>query len=240
MVPRVVDISHYTTVSNFKKTANAGIWGIICKCTQGISMVDGTYLANRDKVWDAGMLWGAYHFATGHDPKKQVDHFLAHAAVDDRTLPCLDFEKNPSGTSMNAEQMLEFLSYGERKIGRKFCIYSGNFLKEQLDDLSVADQLYICDHKLWLAQYSSLFKLPTGFTKYFLWQYTGDGMGPEPHTIPGLGGETGGLDLNVYDGTREQLIAEWTVQKPVPVVVADNPPSEPIANTPYYWWENLY
>src|SRR3990172_12463691 len=194
LVPRVVDISHWTTVNNLQKTKEAGIWGIICKATQGTSFIDDSYNRNREKTKKAGLLWGAYHFPTNDDVEEQLNHFLQVAQADDKTLMSLDYESNPSGSSMSIENMVEFLVLAEKKLGRKLVIYSGNFLKEQIEDLSAADQLYVASHKLWLAHYSTRPTVPDGFEKYWIWQYTGDGLGPEPHSVPGLGGEAGGLD----------------------------------------------
>ncbi len=218
MIPRVVDTSHYTTVTNLKKTAAAGIWGVITKCTQGTHIIDGSYHSIRNQTLDAGMLFGAYAFGENADGAAQCKYFLTHAVIDNKTLPCLDFETYPH-SQMTPHQMVDFLSYGEKQLGRKFVIYSGNQLKEVIGDMSIADQLYICSHKLWLAQYGSKAILPEGFEKYFLWQYTGDGEGPHPHSVPGLGGS--GQDLNIYNGTKEQLTAEWVVQPAPPVVVAN-------------------
>jgi hypothetical protein len=39
-----------------------------------------------------------------------------------------------------------------------------------------------------------------------LLQYTGDGVGPLPHTAPGL---ENGADLNAFDGTDDALRAAW-------------------------------
>jgi lysozyme len=203
-VPRVVDVSHYSSITDLRKTAAAGIYGVICKCTQGTSNVDASYDDTRQKTLDAGMLFGAYHFGTDEDINEQLHHFLEHAKLDSSTLPCLDFEDYSS--QMSAHQMVEFLRVGEKEVGRKFVIYSGNTLKEAVDELSEADLAYVCSHKLWLADYSNS-KLPKGFTKYWLWQYTGDGMGPGPHSVPGIAGNQ--QDLNVYDGTKEQLTADW-------------------------------
>jgi lysozyme len=224
MTPRVVDISHYTTVVNLNKTAAAGIWGIICKASQGASTGDSSYDHNRILTKDAGMLWGAYHFGENHNPKVELENFLRHAKLDDNTLPCLDYE--PYHAQMTIHQMVEFLQLGEQKIGRKFTIYSGNQLKEEINKLSAADHLYVCDHKLWLADYRIHFSLPRGFKSYFLWQYTGDGAGQRPHQIAGIR-EGRGLDLSAYSGTREELTAEWVAQAaPKPIVT---PPQE--ANT---------
>jgi len=208
-VPRVVDVSHWTKLINLQKTADAGIWGIIAKCTQNNNYIDTKYKSFHTETLKTGMLFGGYHFGTGKNPIQQADWFLKNANFDEHTLVALDYEKNPTGPTMSGHQLVEFLSYMEKQLGRKIIIYSGNLLKEVLDDLSAADQLYICSHKLWLAQYGPKAKLPPGFNKYFLWQYTGDGIGPSPHSVPGLGGESGGLDLNIYDGTREQLTVDW-------------------------------
>ena len=40
-----------------------------------------------------------------------------------------------------------------------------------------------------------------------LWQFTGDGIGPQPHALPGIA--TRGIDINSYTGTREQLALDW-------------------------------
>lgn len=211
-VPRIVDVSHWTDIDDLAETAEAGIWGIIAKATQGTYRIDPKYKRFKEETLANGMLFGAYHFNTGENPKKQVDFFLDVVKPDDKTLMALDYEKNEASrtaTNMKPHQMVEFLRYGEEKLGRKMVIYSGNYLKEAIVKLPKEDRLYVCQHRLWLAHYSSKPKLPIGFERYWIHQYTGDGLGPEPHSVPGLGGEAGGLDLNVYDGTREQLIAEW-------------------------------
>jgi len=211
LIPRIADISHHTDVHDFHATANAGVWGIICKCTQGTSYIDKKYPLFRKQVLDAGMLWGAYHFNSGSNPETQVDFFIKHAQPDATTLMALDFEHNDASSSasnMTPDQMVRFLHYAENKLGRKLIIYSGNYLKEGIKRLNATDRTYVCQHKLWLAQYGSHANPPIGFMKYFMWQYTGDGLGPHPHFVPGIH-EGSGLDLNVYDGTREELTAEW-------------------------------
>lgn len=211
-IPRVADISHWTDVEDLNETAKVGVWGIICKCTEGTNYVDPSYKTNRQKALDAGLLWGAYHFNNGADPHEQFDHFMSHAQVDDKTLMALDYEHNDasrSASNMSPDQMVEFLRYGEKTLGRKLVIYSGNYLKEAMPKLSKEDRVYVCQHRLWLAQYSSVAHLPIGFEKWWLHQYTGDGFGPTPHFVPGLGGEGDGLDLNRYEDDKNQLTLEW-------------------------------
>ncbi|MGY3459085.1 GH25 family lysozyme M1 (1,4-beta-N-acetylmuramidase) [Bradyrhizobium sp. LM3.4] len=64
-------------------------------------------------------------------------------------------------------------------------------------------------HRLWLCQYGPTPRLPTGFENWWLWQYTGDGIGPLPHNVPGIVAGNGGIDLNAFDGTVDELAASW-------------------------------
>lgn len=210
IVPRVVDIYHGDEVHDgFQGAVDAGVWGIIHKASQGCHFVDRDYADRRKLAKKAGLLWGAYHFNSGEDPKAQVDYFLRCAQPDDDTLMVLDFEDNKK-SPMSVHQAVDFLHALERKLGRKGAIYSGNMLKETIGKLSADDAAYIRSHRLWLCQYGPKAKLPAGFDDYWLWQYTGDGIGMKPHYVPGItvpGGK--GIDLNIYNGTREQLASEW-------------------------------
>lgn len=216
MIPRVCDIYHGDKVggsgpalAGFKLAANAGLWGVIHKASQGSAFNDSSYAYRRGAALDAGLLWGAYHFNDGSSVKTQIDNFFTAAQPDDTTLMCLDFEDNPH-SPMSGGMMVEFLHQAEAKLGRKLVIYSGNRMKETIGHLPPSDRDYVTSHKLWLCQYGPKAVLPSGWSHYFLWQYTGDGIGPEPHYVPGItvpGGK--GIDLNVYGGTREQLAEEW-------------------------------
>lgn len=209
--PRVVDIYHGDAVGSagFKPAADAGVWGIIHKASESNGYTDSLYAARRKLAAEAGMLWGAYHFNSGADVDSQIDRFFHSAQPDDKTLMVLDYEDKPS-SQMSIQQAVEFLHKGEEKLGRKLAIYSGNRLKEQIGKLGAEDLAYVTSHRLWVCQYGPVAKLPKGFSKYFLWQYTGDGVGNGPHYVPGISVPGGkGIDLNVYDGTKEQLTAEW-------------------------------
>lgn len=208
MTPRVVDISHHNTVNDLKATAMAGVWGVIHKSSQGRGYRDPDYASRRAQAKAAGLLWGAYHFNDGTDVAAQVDWFLKCAAPDDPTLLVLDFEDNKA-SNMSAQQAVQFLRLLEQKTGRKGAIYSGNRLKETIGQLSAVDRAYLTSHRLWLCQYGPRAVMPMGFTKYWLWQYTGDGVGPQPHNVPGIVAGNAGIDLNVYEGDREKLTSEW-------------------------------
>lgn len=208
MQPRVIDISHHNTVTDFKATVEAGVWGVIHKASQGSGYRDPDYAARRELANAAGMLWGAYHFNDGTDVRAQVNNFISAARPDPETLLVLDFEDNAK-SNMSASAMVQFLRLMEQKVGRKIAIYSGNRLKENIGKLNAADRAYVCQHQLWLCQYSTAPKLPPGFDSVFLWQYTDGRVGPGPHGVAGVSGD---VDLNSFRGTREELSAAWVAK----------------------------
>ena len=207
IIPRVIDISHHNDVLDFNMVAGSGVWGVIHKATQGKAYMDPKYAARRIRATAAGLLWGAYHFNTGDNVKTQVDWFLSNAMPDHKTLLVLDYEDNRL-SNMDIHEAVEFLHYIEGITGRKGAIYSGNRLKENIGKLGPIDRAYLTSHRLWLCQYGPVAKLPPGFSKWWLWQFTGDGVGPMPHSVPGI--SASGIDINTFVGTRDDLKASWS------------------------------
>jgi len=165
-------------------------------------MVDKSYALRRQKALDAGLLWGAYHFADGSDPKEQFDHFLETAEPDENTLMCLDWE--PYKSVMSLKSARTFLEYGADKLGRKLVLYSGNQAKEQLGKKK--DEFF-GSHRLWLCQYGPKPVCQASWDKPWLWQFTDGKLGPVPHKIDGIDGS--GIDINSFDGTVEELKTSW-------------------------------
>jgi lysozyme len=201
MVPLVVDLSHHNEVEDWGKVYASGIRGVIHKATQGSTFVDAQYASRKTTAKAAGLLWGAYHFGDNSDVTAQVANFLSAAGDLSDTLLVLDFEPNNSNT-MSFDQARQFLQLVYDKTGQRPTIYSGNLLKEGLG--KKADPFFSA-HRLWICEYGPKAVLPPGFTSYWLWQYTGDGIGNPPHAVYGVKGT--GIDLNVFGGT--DLAAEW-------------------------------
>ncbi|HVT27649.1 MAG TPA: glycoside hydrolase family 25 protein [Lacipirellulaceae bacterium] len=212
-VPLVLDLSHHDEVEDWGKVYASGIRGVIHKATQGGSFVDGDYAKRKAAAKAAGLLFGAYHFADASDVTKQVEHFLSVAGTEPDTLLALDYEPNRTNT-MSLAQAKQFLQLVYDKTGQRPIIYSGNLLKEQLKK---ADPFF-SSHRLWLAQYGPKARLPNGFSSYWLWQYSGDGVNGSG-IIPGI--KTKGVDCNVFGGS--DLAAEWchVPAKPAPIPVPE-------------------
>src|SRR5262245_6454915 len=202
---KVLDISHYNIVSSWSQVRNAGILGIIHKATEGTTYVDDQYTSYRSKALDAGLLWGAYHFANGDNVQDQVENFLRTVGVDENTLYALDWEDDPNGNTMNVGEAQDFLERIAREIGQNRCVvYSGNLAKEMLGDSVNA---FFGGHRLWLAQYGDSPVVQPSWDDYWLWQYSDGTYGPGPHGCPGVDGD---VDTNSYDGRDEDLRAEWS------------------------------
>ena len=201
----VVDLSHHNGNVDLTKAQQAGIVGVIQKATQGTGMVDNMYTTNRQKAQAAGLLWGAYHFGTAGDGAAQADFFLNTANADEQTLLVLDFEPNKNST-MTLDQARAFVSRIKQVTGRFPGLYSGNLIKEQLGGKPPDPILSQCF--LWIAQYGPApTHIPQTWSTWTFWQYTDGNIGPQPHTVDGIGN----CDRDQFNGTIEQLQKLWGV-----------------------------
>src|SRR5215471_3679613 len=198
----VVDLSHHNGDVDLAAAAGDGILGVIHKATQGLDYQDPLFAENHTKAADAGLHWGAYHFGTGGDGVAQAEHFLEVVQPDPGSLLALDLEPNTQGPSMTLEEARAFVTHVHAMTGRWPGLYSGHYIKELLG-AQVDPVLANC--WLWLAQYGTTPVVPPTWAYWTLWQYTDGGMGPEPHTVAGIGR----CDRDQFNGTRAQLARLW-------------------------------
>ncbi|MCA1592610.1 MAG: glycoside hydrolase family 25 protein [Acidobacteria bacterium] len=198
----VIDISHHNGNVNLNKAKDDGILGVIQKATQGVANTDPTYKTNRTKAKDAGLLWGAYHFATGSNGITQAEHFLDVVGDDPGTLLVLDFEPNTSGPSMSLEEARAFVTHVKEATGRFPGFYSGHFIKQLL---GTGSDPILANCWFWLAQYGPTPVVPPNWKTWTLWQYTDGAIGPQPHNVSGVGR----CDRDKFNGTEAQLRKLW-------------------------------
>jgi lysozyme len=200
----VIDISHHNGNPDFGQIAAAGIVGVIHKATQGLTFKDQMYETNKQKALDAGLLWGAYHFGTGGDGSNQADFFLGLVDPGPDTLLVLDYEPNTQGATMSLADARAFVSQVNDKLGRFPGLYSGSLIKQQLGNNKdpVLAQCFF-----WLAQYGPTAVVPANWPAWTLWQYTDGNLGPQPHTVPGIGA----CDRDKFNGDLQGLKTLWGV-----------------------------
>ncbi|MCP4352674.1 MAG: glycoside hydrolase [Desulfobacterales bacterium] len=198
----VIDLSHHNRVADFQKVKADGIVGVIHKATQGFRYKDPKYKSRRAKALDAGLLWGAYHFGVGGDGETQARHFLDN--VDANDLLVLDFENNPSGSSMTLNEAGDFVEFIHDKTGRWPGFYSGHYVRELLGNSGDA---ILSNCWLWAARYGNNSPIiPAAWAKWTMWQYTDGAAGPEPHTVDGVGH----CDRDKFNGSLEEMKTFWS------------------------------
>jgi len=204
MIDAVIDISHFNGSPDWAQVAASGIAGVIHKATQGSAYVDSTYRDAAQAVPAAGLLWGAYHFGTGDEEgSAQANFFLETVKPDEHTLCCIDFEPNPSGTTMSLDHLFGSIETVQAATGRPPVVYGGNSLLFKLIGTDTHPTLAACP--LWVAEYTSAAQpsnIPAQvWSTWTLWQYTESG------TVPGITGE--GVDRERYNGTLDELKLKW-------------------------------
>jgi len=218
----VADMYHGNPV-DFGKLAAATYNGVACigvihKATQGAGYPDPDYAKRRPLAIAAGLEWSGYSFNTGDPVVSQVAEFLKVAQPDAATGLWLDFEDN-SASEMSLAMALEFMDRVDQATGRTCGIYSGDRMKTLIVPATQAQRDFLAAHGFWGAEYGTDFRdtddagKPLPWDEPMLWQDTGDGIGPQPHTLDGL---QAGADLSVFKGSAAQLRAAW----PLPVMAA--------------------
>ena len=188
----VVDISHWQENPDFEAMREAGVLGVIHKATEGSGNTDANYAPRRPDAEAAGLLWGAYHFLRPGDMVAQARRFVDVAG--DIDLYAADHED--TGVSLDA--LKTFLREVESLTGKTPIIYSGHVIKEQVDGCDPE----LAKHRLWLAHYDDSPSWPKDtWPTWWLWQYTDQGH------VPGIAGY---VDCNRYQGSEDELVAEWT------------------------------
>lgn len=199
----VIDLSHFNQVASFQEIKSAGVAGIIHKATEGTSEIDPTYAGRKGEAEAAGLWWGAYHFATGDDAVVQAEHFLSFVNPGPTDLLVLDFEHNPAGASMTIAQAEQFVTHVQQATGRWPGFYSGFYYMQQLLGEQRSETLANC--WFWLSEYGPTPHVPPTWTSWTMWQYTDGSVGPEPHTVTGVGN----CDRDQFNGEMDALARLW-------------------------------
>ncbi len=204
----VLDIYHDSVVS-LADAKSAGILAVIHKASEGATVQDQKYAVRRHEAYGLGLLWGAYHYASGMPIHQQVSNFLAAVQwgadpeADATTLLCLDFEPSHSGPNMSGEDACTFVSMVRERTGRWPMIYGGDLLRSTFSVARPACEVAKCP--LWYARYNNQpIGVPRIWSNFTLWQFTDGKDGPGPHSI----GDAN-FDRSCFVGTAANLKQQW-------------------------------
>ncbi|HEX6963320.1 MAG TPA: GH25 family lysozyme, partial [Lacipirellula sp.] len=223
-----VDVSRWQGDVNWSNLKNAGVQFAFAKATEGVDFVDIKFHQNMANARAAGVWIGPYHYARPdsfeNDPQDAakeahdfVDAIEQYYQTPGFTLqPVVDMEEwDLEGVgnfrAFLSEWVRDFNDVVEQRLGFPAIIYAGtgyinNFFEPDL-----------AQYDLWLANWNYA---PPGeppaaasglFGDWAFWQYTGSGS---------VGGISP-IDRDVYEGTLDELVAEFRGVEPTADFNAD-------------------
>ncbi|GAA1417138.1 lysozyme [Streptomyces thermospinosisporus] len=181
-----VDVSSHQGNVAWPTLWSSGVRWAYAKATEGTYYRNPYYSQQYGGSYDAGMIRGAYHFATPDTSSgaTQANYFVDHGggwSADSRTLPgALDMEWNPYGddcygksTSSMVSWIRDFMNQYRARTGRNPVLYtSTSWWKQCTGNYSG----FASTTPLWIARYASTAgELPAGWSHYTMWQYTSTG-----------------------------------------------------------------
>jgi len=194
----VIDLSHWNINVDFRLVKSNGTVAVIHKATQGIKNVDSRYSTRRIAAENKGLFWGAYHFGTNANGVVQANHFLNNVGNTSTTLLVLNIEPYRNKI-MTKKQIKDFIQTVQKKTRNIIMIY-GSY-----NTLAKYSTSIIIQNPLWIAFYNAPLKVPPGWGKWVLWQYTDGKNGLWPHGVNGVGL----CDRDIFNGSIDELKAFW-------------------------------
>lgn len=196
---RGIDISHYQQDIDWDRVRNAEIDGVpirfvFIKATEGADLIDENFNHNFYHARGNGFLRGAYHFfSTKSDPILQARHFCKIVQLDSTDMaPVLDVETHEGLSAAQLRRnVLRWMDYVENYYQVTPILYASSSFRKEYLNTPEFDR-----YPFWIAHYYIPKLKYKGEWKF--WQHSDRGR------IDGIDGH---VDLNVFNGTYEELLA---------------------------------
>jgi lysozyme len=206
-----IDVSHHQGNINWSKVYNSGYVFAFVKATEGVGWTDKNFTTNMNEGRDAGMLMGAYHFATPYtkgknDAVAEAQYFVnkSRGYLESGYLrPALDLEdleyikgyKRPDKKRLS-RWVHEWMNTVKNATGVEPILYvNSNYAKNYLNES-------VNKYDLWIANYGCDPDKPPDTKACGIWadwdflQYT------EKGSVPGI---SGNVDLDIFNVNRSRL-----------------------------------
>ena len=194
-----VDVSHWEGAIDWNKVAASGQAFGIAKATEGLTFKDPLFQANYAAIQAAGMVRGAYHFfRPADDGTQQADFFLRTVGsfAEGDLPPILDWEVTDGvASAIDVSGVQAFVDEIHARTGLTTILYtSASFLGTVGNPGQFGNLL-----PLWDAHWNvTCPSIPSSWTTWTFWQYASTAV------VPGI---DGGVDVNEFNGTLDQLKA---------------------------------
>jgi lysozyme len=218
-----MDVSAYQPNIDWPRAqADQGLSFVFIKASEALGP-DGRFSQHWTNAKAAGLLRGAYHFFRQAVDARQQAAFFLNCLHDDagELPPVLDLEDpRAAGPGPLAAAVLTWLQAVEAQLGRKPIIYTGAWWWDAQLKGAGGYPAWTADYPLWVGSYPLRQGVPThtqieqgqfaprmpqGWGRWSLWQYTGDAA-----LVDGITDDRGRLsrvDLDVFNGTPAELRA---------------------------------
>jgi lysozyme len=190
-----IDVSYYQAAVDWEAVRAGGVDFAISRISDGTTVVDPRFDDNWPSMARAGLVRGAYqYFEPAEDARAQADLVVDKVGrLGPGDLPvALDVEVS-GGASPDAiaNAVSEWLARVGEGTGKSPMIYTARYFWD-----SRMGAVDVSSRPLWVANYGvSCPDVPDDWTSWSLWQ-SGTGS---------VSGVRGAVDLDVFDGTREEL-----------------------------------
>lgn len=209
--------------------------GVLFRSSIGMVSDAKTYFQKKKQCKDThNFKWGSFHVGRKGNPEAQAEFYIKTAKPTDDEVIALDLE-GIGGVNMSLEEVVRFINKTHELTGRYPLLYVMGTVRDEIAEKYGADSVF-AKTPLWYARYCtniSCFFPPVRpsavLDKYLFWQFASEKncrskkvraggkccqkTGKCPlNTCPlpkPLAGTDGDMDVNVYNGTVEELKARW-------------------------------
>lgn len=198
-----VDVSHYQGEVDWKKLEEQNVSFAFIKATEGSGHIDECAKINLKNADETNIRVSAYHFFSFDSPgETQAENYISVVGKSDIDMPpVIDVEyygdkfKNKPDCGEAGKIMTPLLENLEQYYGVKPIIYT---------TLTVYNRYKECfaDYPLWIRNVNC----EPDFIDWKFWQYSDKGE------LYGFCGEEKYIDLNVYNGSKEEFMMEFNVR----------------------------
>jgi len=173
-----VDVSNWQGTINWNSVYSAGYKFAFCKATEGVGYTDPTFTTNMNGGKNAGLLMGAYHFATPYtngvnDAVEEAQYFVnvSGSYIEGGWLrPVLDLEAGDTlGWTTLSNWVHDWMNTVKQKTGVYPIIYVSPYYAS---NLATSVNIYT----LWIAHWTTADSPSTGvWSSWDFWQYSDSG-----------------------------------------------------------------
>jgi lysozyme len=208
---RGIDVSAWQATIDWNRVAASGVEFAFIRVSDGTHSIDSRFSQNWSGAHSAGVLRGAYQFfRAGQDVSAQANIMINALRADGGELaPVIDVEADSIQGRSSAQVVAEveqWIQLVGAATGTTPIIYTGTYVTGSSSPMYASSPLWEAAYFL---DYTSSHcpRINDNWDAWTFWQYSDRGH------VPGI---SGNVDMDVFNGTTEQLVAFAGGHAPMP------------------------